>query len=386
MPDALIVGAGPVGRYIAQKLAGLGYEVEVFEDHKVIGEPVQCSGIIGRECFERFDMPQNIVLTESKSAKFFSPTDRCLKLATDGVQAYIIDRKALDEAMAQRARDAGATYHLSTKVIDISMGDDGVQVTTSNGSNLELHYAKVVIIASGFGSKLPYSLGLGRVSYYIAGAQMEVDITGVDEVELYFSQRIAPGFFGWLIPTGGGKGLAGLFARSRPRQHLSKMIGNLRSKGKITTEGKITAGGVPLKPLARTYAERVLVGGDAAGQVKPTTGGGVYYGLLCADIAVDTLHQSFISNDFSKKTMSSYQKAWRKRLGRELKMGYLARRLYAKMNDRQIETLFKIAESKGIAHILMESKNMRFDWHGGLLLESLKQIGPWRYFFSRHKS
>jgi digeranylgeranylglycerophospholipid reductase len=386
LPDALIVGAGPVGSYIAERLAGLGYEVEVFEEHKVIGEPVQCSGIIGRECFERFDMPQDVVLTESKSAKFFSPSGGCLRLATDDVQAYIVDRKALDEAMAARARDAGVRYHLSTKVSNVIIGDDGVQVTASCGEGAEVHRAKVVIVASGFGSKLPYKLGLGRVSDYIAGAQMEVDIKGVDEVELYFGQRTAPGFFGWLIPTGRGKGLAGLFARSRPRRHLTKMIEHLRSEGKITVEGKVTAGGVPLKPLARTYAERVLVVGDAAGQVKPTTGGGIYYGLLCADIAIDTVHRSFASNDFSQKAMSVYQKAWRKRLGRDLKTGYLARRLYAKMNDRQIETVFRIAETKGIGKVLMESKDMRFDWHGGLLLQGLKHIGPWRYFFGRHKS
>ena len=370
-----------MGSYIACKMAEMGYSVLVFEEHQQIGEPVQCSGIIGRECVERYRIPKDVILTESQSAKFFSPSGKYIRLATEEVQAYIVDRRAMDVAFANRARSAGAEYRLATKVDDVRIDSDGVSVKASNSVGSENYEAKILIIASGFGSKLPYKLGLGRISDYIAGAQMEVETSGVDEVEVYFSQNTAPGFFGWLVPTGSNRGLAGLFARSAPRRHLNRLIKNLKADGKITAGGKVTSGGIPLKTLPKTYADRVLVVGDAAGQVKPTTGGGVYYGFICADIAVEILDKALSSSDCSRDALSLYEKGWKKRLGKDLRIGYFARRFYEKLSDRQIETMFRLLESKGIAEAMLNSDQMRFDWHGGLLLKGLKYMGPWRYLF-----
>jgi len=386
--DVAIVGAGPVGSHMACRLAEMGYSVSVFEEHQNIGEPVQCSGIIGRECVERFGIPKDVILTESQSAKFFSPSGKFIRLVAAEIQAYIVDRRAMDVAFADRAHSAGAVYHLATRVDDVHIDSHGVRVDVNNGVGSKSHEAKVLIIASGFGSKLPYKLGLGRISDYIAGAQMQVETSGVDEVEVYFSQDTAPGFFGWLVPSGDSKGLAGLFCRSAPRKHLSRLIKNLRSEGKISAEGKMTSGSIPLKTLPKTYTDRVLVVGDAAGQVKPTTGGGLYYGFLCADIAVEVLHKAMVNSDYSRDLLSLYERGWQKRLGRDLKIGYYARRFYEKLRDRQIEIMFRLLESKGIAEVMLNSNQMSFDWHGGLLLKGLKYMGPWRYLFgwSRDKS
>ncbi|MFC1978370.1 geranylgeranyl reductase family protein [Chloroflexota bacterium] len=385
MHDVIVVGAGPVGSHISYRLAKLGHSVLVIEEHQQIGEPVQCSGIIGRECVDLYQIPKSAVLTKSQSAKFFSPSGKYIRLAKEQVQAYIVDRRAMDVEFADRARSAGAEYRLTTKVDDVRIYCDGVHVKAINGSDAELYKAKVIVIASGFGSRLPYKLGLGRVADYIAGAQMEVETSGVDEVEVYFSQNTALGFFGWLIPTGGNKGLAGLFSRITPRRYLSNFIKDLKAEGKITAEGKVVSGGIPLKTLPRTYTDKVLVVGDAAGQVKPTTGGGVYYGLICADIATDVLHKALSVSDCSENMLSLYEKGWKKRLGRDLKIGYLARWFYEKLSDHQIETMFRLLESKGIAGAMLNSDQMRFDWHSGLLLKGLQYIGPWRYFFSWNK-
>ncbi|RLC69312.1 MAG: hypothetical protein DRI26_09390, partial [Chloroflexi bacterium] len=121
--------------------------------------------------------------------------------------------------------------------------------------------------------------------------------------------------------------------------------------------------------------------GDAAGQVKPTTGGGVYYGLLCAEVAADTLDRALATGDFSESLFSGYERAWREMIGRELRIGYLARRLYGRLSNRQVDQLFHIVKSRGIHERLLRSAELSFEWHSDAILEGLKHLGPWRYLF-----
>jgi len=114
-----------------------------------------------------------------------------------------------------------------------------------------------------------------------------------------------------------------------------------------------------------------VVVGDAAGQVKPTTGGGIYYGLLCADIAANNLHRALENDDLSARNLASYEREWKKKLGRELKIGYWARKLYEHLSDRQIDRIFDIIKSNGIDEALLKKDDLRFDWHGEVILKLL---------------
>ncbi|MBA7636669.1 hypothetical protein ES703_44290 [subsurface metagenome] len=164
-------------------------------------------------------------------------------------------------------------------------------------------------------------------------------------------------------------------------------MSSLFLRGKIASpDADITYGGIPLRPLPQTYMKRLLVVGDAAGQVKPTTGGGIYYGLLCAEIAVDTLHQAFSTNKPSPKLFASYEKRWKQRIGRELRIGYLARRLYERLSNRHIDQIFDIVESRGIHEALLKSPALSFDWHSGVILTGLRHLDPWRHLFGWRKN
>lgn len=196
---------------------------------------------------------------------------------------------------------------------------------------------------------------------------------GLDEVEVYLGQEIAPGFFGWLVPTSAGKALAGLLSRRSPGSYLKNLLSSLLAQGKITsTETKIIYGGIPLSPLPKTYRERVVVVGDAAGQVKPTTGGGIYYGLLCADIAAEVIHSALSAGDFLGKRFARYEKDWKKKLSRELQIGYWARKTYEGLDDRQIENIFDIIQANNIHEDILQSPDFSFDWHGDSILRALK--------------
>ena len=108
--------------------------------------------------------------------------------------------------------------------------------------------------------------------------------------------------------------------------------------------------------------------------MKPTTGGGIYYGLLCANIAADSLHQGFLANDLTASRLSCYQKKWQARLGKELRIGYWAHRLYQRLGNQQIERFYDFANNSGILQLIVNSQDFSFDWHGGLILNILKHL------------
>lgn len=363
--DVIVIGSGPVGSYVAYKLAGMGHEIVVLERHKQPGEQVCCTGIISQKCITSFAIDENVILRPANSAKLFSPSGILIRLWREQTQACIIDRPAFDVAMAGRAQDKGAKYLPNSLVRNLQVGDDRVRVeAVRQGKKLNLE-ARAAVIATGFNSTLAQRLGLGRVGDFVMGAQAEVETNGIDEVEVYFGQEIAPGFFAWLVPTLPPKALVGLLSRRSPELYLRRLMSSLQAQGKIAWDKTEPCyGRIPLKPLARTYGDRLLVVGDAAGQVKPTTGGGIYYGLLCADIAADTLHQALEDDNLSSGTLANYQRRWRKELGRELEIGYYARKFYERLSDKQVDRIFNLIKSHGIDQALLQAEDLSFDWHG----------------------
>jgi len=344
----------------------------VLERNGGVGERVCCTGIIGKECVDSFAVDDRVILRWVNSARLFSPSGNSIRLCREEPQACIVNRVAFDVAMAQRAGDKGAEYVFNALVRDIGIKVGGVRIeAVVEGRELSLE-ARAAVIAAGSASRLCERLGVAKFGRFIAGAQAEVETAEIDEMELYFGQGIAPGFFAWLVPTSSHRALVGLLSNRSPRCYLERLKASLLAEGKIASaEAEISCGGVLLKPLTRTYGERLLVVGGAAGQVKPTTGGGIYYGLICADMAAHNLHRALQTDSLSAKSLSGYEREWKKRIGRELGMGYWARRFYERLSDKRIDRIFDIMKSSGLDVELLKSDGLSFDWHGESLVKLL---------------
>ena len=373
MLDVVIAGGGPVGSRVAYKLAGLGYQVAVIEKRPEIGEKPCCTGIISQECVTTFSIPDDVVFRQINATKLFPPSGEPIRIYRLENQACIVNRQAFDKALAKQALTKGAEYHLNSKVEHITYKPDSVVITVEENGELNQLEAQAVVLATGFNAPLVNRLGFGRVGYSATGVQADVQVNGVEEVEVYFDSKLAPGFFAWLVPASVGRCLVGLMSTQSPGAHLRDWLTKLTAQGRIIPENyQIRYAGIPLKPLTRTFGERLLIVGDAAGQVKPTTGGGIYFGMLCADIAADTLHNALRSGDLSVKQMSRYEQDWQKKLGHELRNEYIARRLYQRLSDGQVNSLFSYLRSNGIVDSLLKEENSSFDRHGSLLLKALK--------------
>jgi digeranylgeranylglycerophospholipid reductase len=371
MYDVIIVGGGPVGSRVAHQLAEKGHRVAVLERKPALSEKC-CTGIVGLECADTFEIKDSVILRRVNSASLFSPSGKRLYLHRVATQAVILDRAAFDASMVERAQRAGAAYFFSNRVTGLKTEPDSVAVTVSASGREHQVNARCVVIACGFAPGLLRRLGLGAFRDFTYGAQAEVAIRGDEEVEVYFGD-IAPGFFAWLVPAAPSTARAGLLARNRPGDHLKKWLEQLKSKGKIaSTDVSMKYGAIPLRPLARTCGERIIVVGDAAGQVKPTSGGGLFYGLLCADITANNLQSALADGDLSEKRLARYEKAWHRKIGRELRTGYWARRLFERMSPRQIDRLFEVLKAGGIDEALLKAEDLSFDWHSRTIKQLLK--------------
>jgi len=372
MYDAVIVGGGPAGSRVAGRLAEKGYKVLVLEKKGQPGTKSACTGIVGMECVAAFDIQDNVILRKVNSARLFSPSGNTLRLYRQNPQAVVLDRATFDIAMTERAQKVGAEYSFNSHVTDVAKENDSVKVTAECNGKTQIITGRIAVIACGFNPGLNEKLGLDSYKDYAIGAQVEVEASHLDEVEVYFGDT-APGFFAWLVPAGQKKARAGLITRENPGLYLKKWLAELTGAGKIAAANvPIHYGGIPLKPLSRTYNERLIAVGDAAGQVKPTSGGGIYYGLLSADIAADMLHQALEDDDLSAKRLANYERGWRKKLGNELRTGYWARRLFERLSNRKIDHLFKIVKDGGIDEALLQARDVSFDWHGRTIMALLK--------------
>ena len=382
MYDIAVIGGGPIGSQVAYRLGGMGYGVVVVEQKEKMGEPVCCSGIISRECVNSFAIDESLILRWANSARIFSPSGRLMSLWRQEPQAAIVDRAALNVALASRAQARGAEYIFGSRVRSVQVGDDRVIIDIVRQGEKSKFEARVAVITSGFSPRFTTGLGFGEISDFVMGAQVEVEAAEADEVEIYFGQEIAPSFFGWMVPAAPQKALVGLLSRHTPVPYLKKLLSSLIAEGRIgSNEVEVRIGGVPLKPLPRTFGHRMLVVGTAAGQVKPTTCGGIYFGLLCADVAADSLKRALETDDLSARGLAGYERNWRIKLGRELRIGYLARKFYERLSDRQIDRIFDIINTSGIDEALYKSDDLFFDWHGRVMTRLPDLI--WRTAFHR---
>ena len=372
--DVIVVGAGPSGSQVAYKLAEMGYIVGVVEKKATLNGDICCTGLVSRECVDKYSIPEGVIHRWANGAKLFPPSGKFIHIQRDSPQVAVLNRSAFNQIWAQRAKKAGVDYRFGCNLKGIVREKGKVTVEVSCLGEILTLQSRAIVIATGFGTRLLDNLGLGAAGDFVMGAQAVVETNGIEEVSVYFGSEVAPGFFGWLVPTSPGKGLVGLLARRDNPFYLRKLLASLAAAGKIVSaDVKMNYGGVSLKPLPRTHSDNLLVVGTAAGQVKPITGGGIYFGLICADIAANTLKKALETNNLTAHGLAGYERAWRRKLARELRSGYWARKVYEMLNDRQVNRVFGLLESTGIIEELRRSEELSFDWHADVISRVMRQ-------------
>lgn len=377
--DVLVVGGGPAGLQTARRLAEEGVSVLVLEEHSVIGEPVDCCGVIGIDSFSQLGLPQDPVLGQLSVLRFVSPGGCQLMYRDGGPLAYVTDRGRFDQTLAALATAAGVRLETGVKVVDLRVSTDGVEakvrrngaIGCREGSPAEIMRARAAVIAVGPQYNVQRFFGMGRPHRLLRAAHAEVRGNGYREPTVYFGA--GEGKFAWVLPTTRGREhflRVGAAGGEAPREDLSELMEELRADHFEEDCPEVRQWVIPMSPIRRTYADRLVAVGDAAGQVKPTSGGGIYYGMLSGEAAAEVLVEGVRRDDLGAGFLSRYERAWRGRVGPEIRAGRLFRRIFERLTGGEIDRVFRVLSAGGVLEEVAEEA--RFDWHRGIIMAMLR--------------
>ena len=361
--DVVVIGAGPAGGYLAGKVAKAGYEVALVEEHREIGEPIQCGGLVTPRVFDYVHCKETII-GSVHGAELYSPSGR--KLVIDGhlTEAVVVQRAMFDRAIATDAVRKGAHTFLGAQAQAARRGDGGVEVVLDQDGEPKTLRCKLLIGADGVRSNVAKWFDILRPKKIIPG--FEVEMTGVRGdpglVKLFIGNEIAPGFFGWIIPSGDTARVGLCLGEGNAFAYLEKML--LRPEVRQYTKGAqpilYIAGGIPLGFPRRTYADNVMVVGDAACQTKAVSGGGIFTALMCSDFAATTAIEALEAQDFSARVLHRYHRAWTKSIGKELRKDLAIHESFSKLTDAQFEELFDIFDNPQMLELIEKKGDIDF--------------------------
>jgi digeranylgeranylglycerophospholipid reductase len=359
--DVVVGGGSVAGLAFAAEASKRGLDVLVLEEDKEIGEPEKCDGLVSLQELRRYAMPEKSCI-QSRVTKgiVFSPSGRKASLDASRLDVVVIDRSAFDKQLAGNAKAWGAEVKLGARVTGVEERADGVKVKAGS----EVYDCSCYVDATGPSGVMKFNRqGLVPTAKY----EVEGDWFTDGEVEVYTDQEKYPGFFAWVIPRGPGiakVGAAGYGINSA--KALEAFLAERRSKIVSKVACTIYVGG----PIDQFVSGRTVYVGESAGQVKPTTAGGIPSSVAAGVIAARWLSEAIMLKDPS--LLARYQPDWSGRYGKEYRLMTRLRRIYENLSNKDLDRLVATLERPKVASKLASGS---FDFHASSALSALGVTG-----------
>jgi geranylgeranyl reductase family protein len=331
-----IIGAGPVGSYLAHKLASNGLNVDVYEDHKKIGIPVACTGILTNYIKSLIKIDDDWVVNKINQTNVYSPNGNSVNIGLK--KNYVVDRTLFDLSLAEMAKSAGVKYHKNFRFLSSKQNKEKkYSLKFQNGKKID---TSILVGADGPNSSVAKSAGIIGERKFIAGQQARVRMKSkIDSniVEFFLDEG---NYIGWLVPESNRIARIGVASN----KNLAYRFNNLMK----SRPGKILcwqSGSIPLfNSKIKVEKGKTFLVGDAASQVKATTYGGIIPGMNAAKALNDCLIKDYSSGD--------YPIALNKSVNKNLKAHLFLRKLMNKFTKKDYNSLINFCENNKIKKIL----------------------------------
>ena len=389
--DVAVVGAGPAGSVTARDIAAAGFRVLLLEEHPKVGQPVHCSGLVTPRTLEAAGVSEEIILNQIRGVIVHTPEGKQVTLRDNKVHALVIDRGRLDHLLAQKAQQAGATLWTSTRMTALQHDKRGVHLKLQHGKRSISIEVPLVIGADGSHSQVAASLGSPQPpqeQVLAVGGEISASALANDMVEVFARPDLAPGWFAWAIPLKQGVARIGIGSRryrDSPRSLLNSLVDDyphLSGRPFLRLQGGV----IPLATPRRVVGPRTMLVGDAAGQVKPTSGGGIYTSILCARLCAQTAILALQRDNVEDDDLEHYETLWLRHVGKELFQSRALRNLLAELSPKAIEKLLHLFTLKEIQEIGYEYGDIDFPtqlfrrlFHPRPLLMGLRALPPYMW-------
>jgi geranylgeranyl reductase family protein len=355
--DVLVVGAGPAGSRVARDLALSGLDVGILEDHPEIGRPCHCSGLVSPRTLALAEVGADLVINTIRGALVHVADRQPLRIGGNRIHGHVIDRVKFDQQLAAQATRVGAELIRPARFTRFWLvGDMGsrpgsghVAVTVLRDRVEHEIRARLLVGADGAFSKVAQQVRGARPSGVVAGLGAHADYAAnpySDHVEVFVDQDAVPGWFGWTIPLGDGTarigsgsadGVKPVESFNRLRERFATTFGSARIRS-------WSAGTIALWEPTAMVANRIMLVGDAARHVKPTSGGGIHAALDAAAMAARHAREAFNTGILSARTLGSYERDWHRTMGPELKRQHDMRRMFQRLDAAKLRFLMDLLE------------------------------------------
>jgi digeranylgeranylglycerophospholipid reductase len=345
--DVVIAGGSVAGLLCAREIASKNHSVLVIEEDYEIGTPEHCGGVVSIPAINDLGIipVRGTLDSKIRSAMLVAPSGKSITIDARPQQVIVLDRREFDKQIAHQAQVNGADIRVRSSLREITK--EGVR--TSDG---EIK-CKVVVDARGVSSLVQKDR-----TGILQSAQYEVIADWIDKgkIEVHLDKEKYPGFFAWVIPTRRDEAKIGVAGRGiNPAIAIEEF---LMKKGRHSTIRKIFAPIWVKGPIKEFVTGNVITVGDAAGQAKPTTAGGIYSSGIGGMLAGNAISKFLESGN--KSSLLKYQTAWAEKFGKEFENMLLARSLLERLDNKSIDSIFESITPKILDEI---SKEGSFDFH-----------------------
>jgi len=334
--DVIVIGGGPMGALAARCAAEAGASTLLLERRIEKTASSSCAGLVSPRTLPLLGASARSVLRSIRAVDAFGPGGRKVQLRSEDVKAFVLDRESLEEELLNRAERAGVKIRPDTTAKKIR---SGCVECRSSGREATLD-AGMIIVATGPSAPVVHASELPVPPRLLPSAQATIeDTSGLNEngdcVSICVGADVAPGFFAWSVPAEPGALRIGLAVREG--ENAVESLGRLLKARHPSAKVLHHAGGqIVVGPVHDPVRSGILLVGDAAGHVKPLSGGGLYFGGICARIAGRMAAEAVRMGRTHATDLAEYPERCDRAIGRELRFGLAARALLDSLSDQRL--------------------------------------------------